>query len=293
MKRLFTPRKPRKKTQELIERINVIVNRYQADGRDLTLRQLYYQLVSVNAIPNTENNYKRLSSIVNDGRMAGMIDWAVIVDRGRGTQQRSVWDSPADIIRACVTSYGEDLWANRLIHLELICEKQALSGVLWPVCEEFSIPFTAIKGFSSVSLYYTVAERIADKSDNEGKQIVILYLGDHDPSGQDMSRDCLNRLSILSGVENIQLERLGLNASQVAQYNLMPQPTKKSDSRAKKFIADHGEHSYELDALQPDVIEQLARDGIARYLDPALWEEAILQQEFNRGKLAELAEATQ
>lgn len=293
MKRQFPHRKPQKKTRALIERINVIVDEYQADGRDLTLRQLYYQLVSVNVIPNTENNYKRLSSIVNNGRYAGLIDWDVIIDRGRGTQQRSVWDSPADIIRTCVTSYGEDLWANRLIHLELICEKQALSGVLWPVCNEFSVPFTAIKGFSSASLYYTVAGRIADKSGNGGKQVVILYLGDHDPSGQDMSRDCLNRLSILSGVENIQLERLGLNASQVAQYNLMPQPTKKSDSRAKKFIANHGEHSYELDALKPDVIEQLARDGINRYRDLALWEEAILQQEFNRGKLAEIAEANQ
>jgi hypothetical protein len=67
----------------VIELANSIIAEYQAQGYDLTLRQLYYQFVARGIIPNSDAEYKKLGSVINDGRLAGLIDWDSITDRTR------------------------------------------------------------------------------------------------------------------------------------------------------------------------------------------------------------------
>ena len=100
-------------TQALIETANRIIAEYQRQGFDLTLRQLYYQFVSRDVIPNTQRSYKNLGSIVNDARLAGLIDWDTIVDRTRELRTLPHWNDPSDIVEACAKQFNVDRWARQ------------------------------------------------------------------------------------------------------------------------------------------------------------------------------------
>ena len=124
--------------------------------------------------------------------------------------------------------------------------------------------------------------RFVDKTE-QGKNCILIYLGDFDPSGTDMSRDIEERLGAFEAIVDVQ--RIALNQDQIDFYQPPPAPAKTTDSRAKKFIAKHGKHSWELDALKPGVIEGLITDTIRVYLDQKRFDQAIEQQEFEWQKL--------
>lgn len=166
----------------MIRIINGIFTDYQAQGYDLSLRQLYYQLVSKNIVPNTERSYKAVGNIVSDARLAGMVDWDAITDRGRAMVENGHWKDPADIVEMSSREFRVDRWEDQPNYVEVMVEKQALEGVLVPVCGELDIPFTANKGYSSSSAMYEASKRFILRAEN-GKRLFVIYLGDHDPSG--------------------------------------------------------------------------------------------------------------
>jgi hypothetical protein len=174
---------------QLIERAVGICRDYTAQGFDLSVRQLYYQFVSRNWLANTERNYKRLVSVISDARAAGLIDWSWIRDRGRSTVSNSHWREPAEILAGAAAQYRRDVRESQPWRVEVMVEKQALEGVLEPVCSELDVCFTANKGYSSSSALYEAAKRL----EAWARDVVVLYLGDHDPSGLDMSRDVEER----------------------------------------------------------------------------------------------------
>src|SRR5882672_9999430 len=179
----------------MIDKINEILLDYEAQGYDLSLRQLYYQLVSRNIVPNTERSYKNVGNLVSDARLAGLVDWSMIRDRGRNMVANTHWNSPAEIVRSAALQFRVDRWEDQPNYVEVMVEKQALEGVLEPVCSEMDVPFTANKGYSSSSAMYEASKRFLRQS-REGKTLFIIYLGDHDPSGIDMTRDVRDRLDI-------------------------------------------------------------------------------------------------
>lgn len=182
----------------IIVRAEEICQRYANQGYDLTLRQLYYQFVSMDLIPNTEASYKRLGSIVNDARLAGYIDWDHLTDRGRDIDRRSTWDHPREIIQTAANAFHIDWWADQDVHVEVWVEKQALAGVVERVCQQYDVTSLACKGYMSQSEMHTAAMRMLDKI-RDGKRIHVIHLGDHDPSGIDMSRDNEDRLRMFIG----------------------------------------------------------------------------------------------
>lgn len=272
----------RPKALATIEAANAIIAEYAAQGFDLTLRQLFYQFVSRGLIPNTQRDYKNLGSIVNDGRLAGLIDWDAIVDRTRNLRALAHWASPAEIVESCARQFRFDLWEDQPYRVEVWIEKDALVGVIEGVCHEFDVPYFSCRGYTSQSELWGAAQRLLDYG---GKECVILHLGDHDPSGMDMSRDIQDRL-VLFEASHVTVRRLALNADQVAQYNPPPNPAKITDSRAAAYIARHGRESWELDALDPKVIDGLIREAIAEVLDADRWAAALERQKDARGQLA-------
>lgn len=181
------------KTERVIVQAAQICAEYQRQGFDLTLRQLYYQFVSRDLIPNRQSEYKRLGSIVNDARMAGLLDWSYIVDRTRGIEKRAHFDSPGDVILAAARSYGRDLWAEQGVRVEVWIEKDALTGVIEPTCRRNDITYFSCRGYTSQSEMWEAGQRIGRFID-AGQRVVILHLGDHDPSGLDMTRDITERI---------------------------------------------------------------------------------------------------
>jgi hypothetical protein len=267
----------------LINKANEIIRDYQAQGFTLTLRQLYYQFVSRDIIPNKQSEYKRLGSVINDGRLAGLIDWSAIEDRTRNVKTISVWTTPAQIIRAVANQYKQDLWADQQFRPEVWIEKDALVGVIEPVCTRYRVPYFACRGYSSQSEQYSAGKRFEQRK-RAGQTTIVIHLGDHDPSGIDMTRDNADRLTMFARY-GIEVRRIALNMDQVLQYNPPPNPAKETDSRAAPYIERFGESSWELDALEPTVIDQLISDELDGMIDPDLWEAAKGEEDEQRGLL--------
>lgn len=287
MKEAFVGKKFSPASVEMIERVNVILDVYEAQGFRLTLRQLYYQLVSRAVIENTVRSYKNLGSLVSDARQAGLVDWDRIEDRNRETITPTHWDSPGQIIRAAARQYAIDKWADQDHHIEVMVEKDALSGVLEPVCRELDIRLTANKGYSSQSIMYEIGKRLGQMY-QQGKSVVVLYLGDHDPSGIDMTRDVEDRLSMYSGAP-VEIIRLALNYEQVQQWNPPENPAKTTDARYTAYARRYGESSWELDAVEPRTLADLVRDLVYERRDIDLWEEAVEREEEQRRALVQIA----
>jgi hypothetical protein len=282
--------RPKKFSADRVDKIakaNTIIAEYAAQGFELTLRQLYYQFVSRDFIANNMREYKNLGDIINDARLAGLVDWEAIVDRTRNLQSLAHWEQPSDIIDACARQFRIDKWATQPNRVECWIEKDALVGVIEGVCKELDIAYFSCRGYTSQSEMWSAAMRL--KRYREGDQEpIVLHLGDHDPSGKDMTRDITDRLSEFSG-SPVEIRRLALNMSQVEQYNPPPNPAKITDSRAEGYIAEFGDESWELDALEPAVIAALIRDAVASLRDEALWKTASDKEAVQRDQLGKVS----
>lgn len=270
-----------------IHKANAIIEEYKKQGFELTLRQLYYQFVSRDFIPNNQREYKNLGDVINDARLAGLVDWNAIVDRTRNLQSLAHWYSPSSIIDACASQYRIDKWAGQPNRIEVWIEKDALVGVIEGVCQELDIPFFSCRGYTSQSEMWSAAMRLKAYRDN-GQEPLVLHFGDHDPSGIDMTRDITDRLAEFS-YGPVELRRLALNMPQVKQYNPPPNPAKLTDSRATGYIAEHGDESWELDALEPRVIAKLIRDTVAEYQDADKWAEACGEEKIQKSQLEKVS----
>lgn len=289
MKEAFIEKRFNTKSVKLIGIVNTILDDYAAAGYDLSLRQLYYQLVSRNIVPNTEKSYKNVGQLVSDARLAGLVDWSMIRDRGRVTVHNPHWDTPADIVRACANQFAVDRWANQPNYVEVMVEKQALEGVLIPVCEEWDVPFTANKGYTSSSAMRGASKRFLDAEEN-GKALHVIYLGDHDPSGIDMSRDIDDRLEMFTRGSGVTVHRVALNMDQVRKFRPPPNPAKMTDSRADDYVRKFGRQSWELDAIEPKKLAKLVEDAIKDLIDDDLWDESGKLQQKGRDRLQAVAD---
>lgn len=283
----YVDRKFSSESTALIARCNGIIADYTAQGFVLTLRQLYYQLVSRDVIPNRQQEYKRLGSIVNDARLAGLIDWLAIEDRTRDLRTLSHWESPAEIVEAIAQQFHVDLWAGQQYRPEVWIEKDALVGVIEGVCKELDIPHFSCRGYTSQSEMWVAGQRL--RKYVRGKQTpVIFHFGDHDPSGKDMTRDITDRLAMFMG--GLEVNRLALTMDQVEEFNPPPNPAKTTDSRYATYIAEFGAESWELDALEPTVIAGLIREHVEKLQDVGLWAERIAERDEHRRLLGAVAE---
>ncbi len=264
-------------SRAIVAQANSIIAEYQAQGFDLTLRQLYYQFVSRDLIKNDQKAYKRLGSIINDARLAGLIDWYSITDRTRGIASLSTWENPASLVETCASQFRIDLWEEQEYRPEVWIEKEALAGVFQRVCNEMRVPYLSCRGYTSQSEMWRAGVRLKRCVD-AGKIPYILHFGDHDPSGCDMSRDITDRLELFTG-GGVTFNRMALNMDQVNEHNPPPNPAKITDSRCNAYIEKYGNESWELDALNPAILSELVRDQIGKLIDAELWNEAREEEE--------------
>ena len=286
---VYTPTKFGPEALARIDMANEIIEEYQAQGYVLTLRQLYYQFVARDILPNTERSYKNLVVLISKGRLSGLIDWKAIEDRTRNLESLSHWDSPHEIIEAVAEQYHRDLWEGQRVRPEVWIEKEALVGVIAGVCRELDVPYFACRGYVSQSEQWRAGRRARAHRISQGQRMIVLHLGDHDPSGVDMTRDNRDRLTLF-GESRVKVKRLALNMDQIEEHDPPPNPAKVTDSRAAGYIDEYGTNSWELDALEPSMIEQLIRDAIAGLVDEERMAEAIEAQEEDRARLREIAD---
>ena len=274
-------------TELIIDQANNIIQEYADSGLILTLRQLYYQFVSRDIFANKQANYKKLGTIISNGRMAGRIDWDAIEDRTRNLQHRSSWTNPRSILQTCVTSFKLDRWENQKNYVEVWIEKDALTGVIADICYDLDTPYFACKGYVSKSEMWNASQRMLWRKEKNINTIII-HLGDHDPSGIDMTRDITDQQLIFDGA--VEIKRIALNMDQIEEFNPPPNPTKLADTRAKKYIKKYGENSWELDALDPKMMQKLIGDTIKSYRDTDIYQTTMAKENEYKNLLQRVAD---
>jgi len=284
---------------DIIAAANRIIDDYLAQGYKLTLRQLYYRFIANDLFPdswadsssgtkNTMKNYKHLGDIINDGRLAGLIDWEAIEDRTRNVRSLAHWNSPSEILEACSTQYRRDKWEDQQFRPRVWIEKDALVGVIESICEEHDVPFFSCRGYTSQSEMWSAAQTIQQEIE-QGYTPIIFHFGDHDPSGIDMTRDITDRIEMFMG--GIEVRRLALNMNQIQEFNPPPSPAKITDSRATAYIAQYGGDSWELDALEPNVLVGLVEGAILSVKDMTKWTKSLKKETAEKKKIIKLAKS--
>lgn len=289
MKEAFIDKRFNRSSRAIIDHANIIIQEHRAEGYTLTLRQLYYQFVHRKLVENTQKEYKRIGSVINDARLAGLIDWDALEDRMRFLRAVQHYDSPRHFVMEQASQFAQDLWEGQPNYCEVWIEKDALSGIIERPCVRYRVPFFACRGYASQSGLYEAGQRLR-RIIASGRMITIFHLGDHDPSGLDMSRDNDERLNMFArSLAGVRLVRLALNKEQIRQFQLPPDPAKLTDTRANSYIEQFGETSWELDALPSREIERLVVSAIEGMLNMKLFKAAYAREEASRKELATVA----
>lgn len=285
-------------SQAILDSVLAVLTDYEQQGYSLSLRQTFYQMVTRNLIPNTEKSYNKLGDLIANAREAGLVDWDHIEDRGRSVQSLQHWDSPEEIISACAKSFRYDLWTTQPTRIEVFVEKDALSDVVGRACNPYDVPYFANKGYASASSLWNIAYYRYRNYMLEGQNVLIIHLGDHDPSGIDMTRDIEERLILYAAKDEFEREdfdgkltvrRIALNMDQVREYNPPPNPAKAVDPRFADYQRKFGDESWELDALQPQTIVELIQGNILNDMDEAKYNARLAEQQKRRDELREMS----
>lgn len=249
------------------------------DCQPITLRGLFYRVVSAGLLPDTSaQHYKRLGRVVTRLRRAGIISYRWIVDNLRSTHKPSSWSGLEDFAEVVRTSYRKDFWAHMPHYVHVFCEKDAIAGVIEPVTNEYDVRLSPIRGYCSESF----AHEIGSQWRRIEKPIFAYYLGDYDPSGFDIERDVESKLREHAGREEILWRRLALNESDFADHQLIELPPKKSDRRYARFAKVHGSRCAEVDALPPQEIRRRVETAITRFIPQDEWDRLKHVEELER-----------
>jgi hypothetical protein len=287
MKQAYIEKRFNRSSVEIIAIAETICQEYARRGLSLTLRQLYYQFVARGYIDNRQTEYKRIGSIVADARLAGLIDWDHIEDRTRFLRGVTTWTSPNQILRAVAGQFQTNRWRNQDQHVEVWIEKDALVGVIQNPCSRWHVDYFACRGYASASEVRSAGVRFVHH-ESMGRHTTVIHLGDHDPSGLDMTRDLEDRLRLFGS--RVDVHRIALNMNQVEQYTPPPNPAKMTDSRANDYVDLYGFESWELDALDPTVIQDLVEGEILARLDMNEWNRVTAEDLAVRETLKRLAD---
>jgi hypothetical protein len=248
----------------------------------LTLRQVYYRLVSAQTIPNTRTSYQQLSKVLVKARERADIDPKALEDRSRqviGSGDYG-YESPEDFIttqlerlRESGANYTRPLWTNQPLSVSLVLEKDALSRLFMSVANRYRVRLYATRGYGSFTYLQTLNEHLADDKPN-----TILYFGDYDPSGRDIERDLGARLRRYEAPV-FSVVRKALTEAQINSYKLPHRPEDTEtlaklsrDTRAKRYGIDF---AVELDALDPKALLDLIESGIIACLDLSAFREQL------------------
>lgn len=270
--RTYEDRRFNAEGEDWLRKAGALLANYERAGYSVTLRTIHYQFVSRGFYANTARNYNRLGDLLSAGRRAGRISWTSIEDVERPVHGTETFENPRAIIEAAREQFKIDLWRLQRFRPEVWIEKNALLGIVEPVCRRERVNYFACKGYASDSAVWRAGRRFL-ATIAKGQVPVVLHLGDHDPSGIDMTRDVTDRLALFVGMP-IQVVRLALNMDQIEHHQPPENFVKLADSRAPGYVEKFGDHCWELDALSPDILASTISGAVARLRDDKAWDEA-------------------
>ena len=252
---------PRGETQETKYR-KQLIHDWAEQNRPVTVRQIFYRLSTLDAVPKTENGYKAVGRLCTKMRREGEVPFEWFADNTRWQRKPRTYNSLQDALSNTAQTYRRALWQNQTGLVEIWCEKEALAGVIYEVTAEWDVPLMVVRGYPSLSFLYNAALELQNATVS-GKHSHIFYLGDYDPSGLDIYRQIVDDLHGFAPEAQMTMERVAVRQEQIDQWDLPSRPTKKTDSRAKGFTGE----SVELDAITPDALRQIVSECIESVVD--------------------------
>jgi len=258
----------------------------------LSLRQIYYQLVAKQIIPNEQKHYKNLSRLCVIGRDTGILQETAFIDRLRVVDKPASWDDLSDFLEDVRGAYKKNKWNNQNSYIEIWTEKDALRGVVAPITHDYDVALFVVRGQVSRTAIYESYKRFAQKV-MEGKECTLFYFGDFDPSGISIYTSIIERLKEFGEGLPIEFKRVALTAEQIREHDLPQDPAKTSDPNCNKFIKEYGDNVVELDSLPPNVLRELIRESIESKMDGQLFGQVQQVEEGERIKLDELIQEIQ
>lgn len=279
----FAAWRPQAESLSLLRDVQAVLATFRA-YLPVTIRQVFYRLVSTVGYPKDENAYGRLCETLNRARRAGLLDWDAIRDDGFTKRAASFWDSPADWAEAVVASakrYRRDRQAGQDRRLVLWCEAGGMVPQLERVASEYSVPVYSSGGFDSVTAKHEVAVEFSQLG-----RATVLHIGDLDPSGVHMygslDEDVRAFLDRLGG--DVRFIRLAVTRDQVERMSLPTAPPKLTDRRS--FVGD----TVQAEAIPPDELARLVRAAIVERFDAGRLAEVYELEHHDRARAVELAE---
>lgn len=277
-------RRNRASQTEMCARMDALLS-IVSEIRPCTVRQAFYQAEVAGIVEKSEAGYDKVQRALSDLRRTGRMPYGWIADNTRWQRKPRTYNGPEEAIAEVARFYRKDLWRDADSYVEIWLEKDALSGVIYPVTAEFDVPLMVARGYSSLTFLAEAASDIAALD----VPAHIYHLGDFDPSGVNAAEKIETTLKELAPEAEIHFRRLGVFPWQISAWKLPTRPTKASDSRAKNF--GHAE-SVELDAIRPDTLRQLVRDAIECHLPQDQLDVLKVAEASERAFLLRWAEAT-
>jgi hypothetical protein len=279
-----SPKKARKPQSRTLPLRNAILS-VAADYEQMTVRQLYYQLVSRGVLEKTEQAYKRVCDISAQMRLNGSLPYRKIADGSRARWTPYAFGGLTEALEITASAYRRNIWIDQDAHVEIWCEKDALTGVIKPICDEYCVPYVATRGFPSLTLLYESAMEMIER----GKPTALYYFGDHDASGQAISVNLEEKMRAHGA--DVRVQRVGLLQEHIAAYDLPTRPSKTSDKRTPKFAAQYGDACVELDALPPHILTRWVEESIIVNLDRQRWRKTLETEALEKETYESLAQA--
>ena len=250
----------------------------------MTVRQVFYRAVSEGLVEKTESEYRAtVIRLLSELRRAGAMPFDWLADSTRWQRKPRTWNSLGDALRLTAETYRRALWSTANSYVEVWLEKDALAGVLFEETGTFDVPLMVTRGYPSLTFLHSAAAALSEQR----RPVFLYYFGDWDPSGKDISRAIERDLRAFAPKAEISFERVAVNPEQIESMNLPTRPTKKTDSRSKKFRGE----SVEVDAIPPLTLRKLARQRIVSHLDVRELERLEVAEEAERETLRRFAES--
>jgi hypothetical protein len=281
-----SPIKRSRRTKSELEKLDQSLAEIVAEIEPATVRQVFYQAVVYGLVPKDEaRGYKLVQRRLVKLRETGEVPYSLITDNVRIVWGHNRYGGPEDYARVAAEFYRRDYWAESPVNVEVWLEKDALAGVLVPtVVEECGLDLHVTRGYASVSYLQSAADFIR----RDGRPTYVYLLTDFDPSGLGIAETVATELMRRSRPVEVHVDRLAVNREQIDHYRLPTRPTKSTDSRARKFVQEHGTGSVELDAIQPATLRSLVRNSIERHMDPERLRVLKLAEEQERDLLRDV-----
>lgn len=271
-----------RRTKNEIENLKAALYEITEEIEPASVRQVFYQMVSRGFIDKTEAEYKNSVRLLGLMRKACEMPYDWLADSTRWMRKPSTYLDLPGWLEEQARLYRRALWANQPVEVEVWLEKEALSGVLYPVTQEWDVPLMVTRGYPSLSFVHEAARSMTATA----KSTHIYYVGDHDPSGVDIPRMVEENLREMAPKTEMSFTRLAVNEEQITAMSLPTRPTKKSDTRSKKFAGE----SVEVDAIPPDDLRQLIETAIRSHIDEDALDYQLREEELERETLAMMPE---